>query len=968
MSDDEGKVLRIKMPSGKIYGPYSRADVLKFIRLKKIQGEEEMLSLEEGRWRVVSSDPEFFDQIQSTIEDRTEKRKKTARTAMDQDTKVDRLEDALDEDSAEATRVTGDASLVTKTFMPFSEDIEQLEGSSVDKSGSTSFSDDKDEKTEVRENPLAGKSSSSKGKRKTRVKGSRPLVFSLVALGLLGLFLLLERPRIKELDAKGFSVTANSQLHYFNALNRFGALGTIDLNLLPGEVSPATGWSLPLGFGAHVWIQDLVAMEKEEALFSNSTFWARRVWNLFWVSETIGVADRKKADVLRAYGEKILDRLNEKSLLDEEQRALLSVIPVFAQGKWSEARKILSPLEQDQYVAWLLDEISFIEFIDKGRNKPAQLYIKEYGNPYLDIQSKLRKEMLEGAQESEELLEQLAEFDPQSFVGNLSAAEYYWRASASGIPKAQQAFLSLLSIASLYPMAFQAVAWKEYSQFQGIFGRDDPQKKALENFKLLLSGDVGDSKEFWDLESEGLSVSNMSGQIIKKLERKASNLLDIAFLENLSFALDDPSESLIHVIHYGIFYNDWQRASRDASFILQRDPSNVEALGSKIWIDSANFRFDEAYQLHDKMVQNPKAKGDSIKYEGIILTYGRDFDAAVSTLQRYRKNVPNDGMGHYFLAKAFFEVEKNHDCVKAANLGRIHGRGAIRFLSELLYYRCRILAKLPMSEAIRELGRATKADPQNVFIAKEYVFALYEAGKTQEALEVAKDYVRRVPHAYQLKVLLGSVYERMGKWDEALLFYNDAKKVRPGATEASVRIADMFFAKERYIEAAQNYLSAARNDPDYPDLYLKVARSYRKGGDRYKALEFYKRELDLRPSVLRNFLEAAEFMLEINLPQQVPELFQKYEDTISGDPRVMLRLSQAYWAMQDVDNAEKTAKLVLAKNNKVAEAYRILGRVYDRMGQYGLAKDNFEKYLHLFPQADDAAAIRARLTQPPYYR
>ena len=80
----------------------------------------------------------------------------------------------------------------------------------------------------------------------------------------------------------------------------------------------------------------------------------------------------------------------------------------------------------------------------------------------------------------------------------------------------------------------------------------------------------------------------------------------------------------------------------------------------------------------------------------------------------------------------------------------------------------------------------------------------------------------------------------------------------------------------------------------------------------------------------------------------------------------MVRLAQAYWAMQDLDNSEKMAKLALQRNNKLAEPYRILGRIYDRGGQYQLAKDNFEKYLLLLPQAADAEAIREKLNLSPY--
>jgi hypothetical protein len=58
------KKIQVRMASGKIYGPYSREEVIKYIRKKKLKGDEEVFVLGESSWQKLSADPEFFDVLQ----------------------------------------------------------------------------------------------------------------------------------------------------------------------------------------------------------------------------------------------------------------------------------------------------------------------------------------------------------------------------------------------------------------------------------------------------------------------------------------------------------------------------------------------------------------------------------------------------------------------------------------------------------------------------------------------------------------------------------------------------------------------------------------------------------------------------------------------------------------------------------------------------------------------------------------
>jgi hypothetical protein len=59
--------IQVRMPSGKIYGPYQRAEILAFIQARKIAGEESILIEGTQDWKPITSDPEFFDALKDSI-------------------------------------------------------------------------------------------------------------------------------------------------------------------------------------------------------------------------------------------------------------------------------------------------------------------------------------------------------------------------------------------------------------------------------------------------------------------------------------------------------------------------------------------------------------------------------------------------------------------------------------------------------------------------------------------------------------------------------------------------------------------------------------------------------------------------------------------------------------------------------------------------------------------------------------
>ncbi len=95
---------------------------------------------------------------------------------------------------------------------------------------------------------------------------------------------------------------------------------------------------------------------------------------------------------------------------------------------------------------------------------------------------------------------------------------------------------------------------------------------------------------------------------------------------------------------------------------------------------------------------------------------------------------------------------------------------------------------------------------------------------------------------------------------------------RPPPAWTSVEIANYYLKRKKYNAALSRYQEAVRTDPYYPSAYLGLGKVYEKIGMKQKALEAYRKYLDLLPSEKQaeeaKGVHQAIARLEKELPEQ----------------------------------------------------------------------------------------------------
>ncbi len=942
--------IQVRMSSGKIYGPYTRGEILAFIQQRKLKGEEEILVEGESSWKIISSDVEFFDLFQKILEKSGTKSESSAIK------KEETVAGYFKESEKKKSRLSVEkASPKKKEVVP----------DPVFNPGTENVQNPTEERASIDHSFVLGSPQRRDANRGRNLKIAGAIFLLVVLIS----FFFQNKSAKTPQNFSRFS----SPILYAKPLEAAMEEMPPRFPEMPMKVNAEESWSLMETFHAVAWAERIKKLAHEEDLQirSRASYWGDLAWCAMWLGTTVTVFDE---DLGRAYynkGQEIFSELKSRKLVPEGYSDLFKSISLLSEGSWTEARMLLTPLTSKISMArWLSQEAQWENFwAENAKGEKPGDSGEEYANPSLELSSKLRAHLFSADDSFFDWAQQMASIDPQSSNLWLASAERYWRMSRDGVVMGNRLFLTGLATLSLVPPSFQQVYWSQYLGFLNAYGRQVNAKKAFSNARLIATGDIAKLKNFggwWDFDKEGLELSKIMEKVLEPTRVSLLSSLDVATLQVLSRALPRGAEAMVAVGYSRAFEGSWSKAAHLFSDALKIDRTNTQALGGLIWSYSSQYKFDKAFETHDKLLSVAGQSAEPQKYMAVIQLLGREYSEAATALRDYLKGTPNDGVAHYFLALTYLAQEKNVDCMKSANLALSHSRGEFNLRSKLLFYRCRVLGGVGVKQALEELQALSVREPNNIPVKIEVLKAFAATDLMDKAIQLGRDFVGRFPRSYELRMELASLYRRAKDADKALAFYSRAKEDRPDAAEASVQIGKIFEEQGKFLEAAQNFDTAARIEPEYPEVWLFSARAYAEAGRAQEAANMYVREIEERPAVVGTFLEAAEFFLKINAPQEIPKIFLKFKADFQDDPRVQTRMAQAYFAMGDTDRARSAAATAIAGNAKIAEPHRILAYILDEQGQYSSAKGYFEKYLSLLPQAADAEQIRAKISRPPY--
>lgn len=269
-------------------------------------------------------------------------------------------------------------------------------------------------------------------------------------------------------------------------------------------------------------------------------------------------------------------------------------------------------------------------------------------------------------------------------------------------------------------------------------------------------------------------------------------------------------------------------------------------------------------------------------------------------------------------------------------------------------------------------------------IIYDYAIELHKANKTDDAIYLYNEVLKMSPSIdiqAQIYVNMALAQTQGKNFDEAISILNMAKEKFPTnvsikenlknienmKTDNQMNIAYDFYNEKKYDKAIEAYMAVT---PVSANSMLGVASSYQELGDTQKAIEYYKKALELKP-------------LDSDIAYYIAALYGQHEDWENAKNYLSKSIAfnknnkQAIEYLNSIEEMEKSNLLNNAiskyEENNYEESLKDLNTLLGQDGKNayalyyrGMIYDSMEKHFEAIKDFKNAYAINKEFTICPY--
>lgn len=260
-----------------------------------------------------------------------------------------------------------------------------------------------------------------------------------------------------------------------------------------------------------------------------------------------------------------------------------------------------------------------------------------------------------------------------------------------------------------------------------------------------------------------------------------------------------------------------------------------------------------SYQVYDmkgiSKERNNDTAGAIIEYEKAISKNSKDSFAYNQIINIYFQRGEYDKALEY--SKKLIEIENN--AIDYINKGNIEW--------ELKLY----------DEGLKSYKKALELDATANLAYYGIGMIYFEKEEYNESFDYFQKYTKQVGEDIDAYYYMGTIKFIMNDFDSAMEYLN---KVTDGKEYPNMYIAyflkgEIFYSKEQYNKAIENYTESVKLNNSFADGYYNLARAYGKSGDKVNVLTYLKeavkisdkfKQLAATDSAFNSFIQDPEFL------------------------------------------------------------------------------------------------------------
>lgn len=284
--------------------------------------------------------------------------------------------------------------------------------------------------------------------------------------------------------------------------------------------------------------------------------------------------------------------------------------------------------------------------------------------------------------------------------------------------------------------------------------------------------------------------------------------------------------------------------------------------------------------------------------------YVRDkrFDLAVEALELYLRQQPNDRQALIQLASSNMSLGRYARAAQMMQKALSQGDDpAMRTLLGMS-----LVGAGKFTSAAAELEATLKRDPGQQQAGVTLAGLYMSSGQAAKAVALAEGLVKRNPKSPGLANLLGQAHARKGDIPAARAAFEQALKLAPDFTEATINLARLDIDQKAFPAAQQRLNAVLAADERHVDAAMEAARLASALGRADDALRWLLRADDHGGPRLQPGMQIVEFHLARGRPDLAREAVKRLQEKAPDAMAVLLLQARTQLASADAPGAKST--------------------------------------------------------------
>ena len=281
-----------------------------------------------------------------------------------------------------------------------------------------------------------------------------------------------------------------------------------------------------------------------------------------------------------------------------------------------------------------------------------------------------------------------------------------------------------------------------------------------------------------------------------------------------------------------------------------------------------------------------------------------------------------------------------------------------------------ILTKFPNNikalHALKILKDLNTNKPVDIKKSKEFndLLKKYNNKEFNNVIRKAFDLLKVYPNENDLYNIQGASNAALGKFDKAIICFENILKIDPDSEKAYFNIAVMYDKLASPKNALKNYKNAIKIKPDYADAQNNMGSAYKELGDLDRALNAYQKAAKIQPNHSFAYNNMGNIYMTRKSFEKALKAFKmaifinpNYADAYNS-------IGEIYLNKKNITKSHKAFEKVLQLNPNHVKGLLNMGNLYDSTAEYEKSIQLYSKASMNDPENNELLALKT--TQQAY--